>query len=530
MGVWGIEDCPYSTSAPVFALPNIKGAADGSAPFVVQTDASGIALGGVLMQDNGDGNGLRVIAYESRQFSAAEQNYHTGERELGALHHCTTVTWRHYLILTNFRIQGDHRPLEWLMEPGRELSRRQARWCMDLVEVGVPRTEYIKGALLLVPDALSRRPDFKDKDARDGLKEAGVIDPVSDKPTNPLASLVADYISPSPPSTRPHWAQRMDSWLAAVETISAAEDAIDMVETIALMNPKTYKGKMGPGLDLDMTSPSAPAAVKTPTPSERVTRSKSKRESVPPDSAPQEVVSSKKAPALAQREAPVRTSKKTVATPQPQQSAPPLSPHAARRRWTRMPEDTQNWRVRKEYFDKYTNKFGKFDVDACCDLGGHNRQVDRFWSNCLDEKWRGLQVWCNPPYNSNHIIAEAILYKYIQEWRADPEHTSAVFILPDLQSKLPAWRRLFRLAGMQIVEVIPTHDDKGEPNQVFETPNGKAHDLLWPVLVVHAPPAKPQADTKPWKEFSGGFGGEELRMMLALGSPPAQSAKQSNLE
>ena len=50
------------------------------------------------------------------------------------------------------------------MEPGRELSRRQARWYMDLVEVGVPRMEYIKGALLLVPDALSRRPDFKDKD------------------------------------------------------------------------------------------------------------------------------------------------------------------------------------------------------------------------------------------------------------------------------------------------------------------------------------------------------------------------------
>ncbi|KAK3241434.1 hypothetical protein CYMTET_48786 [Cymbomonas tetramitiformis] len=46
---------------------------------------------------------------------------------------------------------------------------------------------------------------------------------------------------------------------------------------------------------------------------------------------------------------------------------------------------------------------------------------------------------------------------------------------------------------MQIVEVIPTHDEKGDPNQVFETPDGKAFDLRWPfVLVVHAPPAKPQ--------------------------------------
>ncbi|KAK3281817.1 hypothetical protein CYMTET_10413 [Cymbomonas tetramitiformis] len=82
MQQWAFEELKKAlTSAPVLALPNIKGAADGTAPFVVQTDASGIALGGVLMQDNGDGLGLRVIAYESRQFSAAEQNYHTGERD-----------------------------------------------------------------------------------------------------------------------------------------------------------------------------------------------------------------------------------------------------------------------------------------------------------------------------------------------------------------------------------------------------------------------------------------------------------------
>ncbi|KAK3258434.1 hypothetical protein CYMTET_32520 [Cymbomonas tetramitiformis] len=172
---WAFDELKTAlSSAPVLALPDMKAAADGSAPFLVQTDASGVALGGVLMQDTGDG--MRVIAYDSRQFSAAEQNYHTGERELCALHHCTTVTWRHYLFSSDFRLQGDHRPLEWLMSPGRELSRRQARWYMDLVEVGVPRMEYVKGALLLVPDALSRRPDYVTKDPRDGLKEAGVVD------------------------------------------------------------------------------------------------------------------------------------------------------------------------------------------------------------------------------------------------------------------------------------------------------------------------------------------------------------------
>eukprot|EP00854_Cymbomonas_tetramitiformis_P034597 gene34597-biopygen34145 len=46
------------------------------------------------------------------------------------------------------------------------------------------------------------------------------------------------------------------------------------------------------------------------------------------------------------------------------------------------------------------------------------------------------------------------------------------------------------MAGMRIVEVIPTHDGKGAPTQLFETPDGVLHDLPWPVLVVHAPPTK----------------------------------------
>ncbi|KAK3258756.1 hypothetical protein CYMTET_32212 [Cymbomonas tetramitiformis] len=81
------------------------------------------------------------------------------------------------------------------------LTIRQARWYMDLVEVGVPRMEYIKGALLLVPYALSRRPDFKDNDVREGLREAGVLDPVSDLPTNPALSTLdtEEFFEITPP-------------------------------------------------------------------------------------------------------------------------------------------------------------------------------------------------------------------------------------------------------------------------------------------------------------------------------------------
>ncbi|KAK3274914.1 hypothetical protein CYMTET_16929 [Cymbomonas tetramitiformis] len=467
MQQWAFEELKKAlTSAPVLALPNIKGAADGTAPFVVQTDASGIALGGVLMQDNGDGLGLRVIAYESRQFSAAEQNYHTGERELGALHHCTTVTWRHYLIFTNFRIQGDHRPLEWLMEPGRELSRRQARWYMDLVEVGVPRMEYIKGALLLVPDALSRRPDFKDKDVREGLKEAGVIDPTSDLPKDPLATLESECFSSSPPAAHPHWAQTVDCWLSAVETLSVAEQAMDMGETIALVNPKLYKGMKEDHLDFDMPDwPEADSAKPTEAPHGppdrappqiRITRSMSRAGKASTTPAPPQLVSPKTRTPTSRADASATPTEKVPASSPPPQKAPQQSAPSPvlypQKRQASLPEDSQNWRVRAEYSSKYAEKFGPFDVDACCDFGGRNRQADRFWTDCLSEKWRGLRIWCNPPYNSKHITVEAILNKYIAEWKADPENTSAVFVLPDHQSKLPAWRKLFRKANMQIVE------------------------------------------------------------------------------
>ena len=109
-------------TAPTLILPDQKAAHNGTSPFVVQTAASAVALAGVLMQDLG--KGLQPIAFESKQFSSAEQNYHAGERELAAIHHCTTQTWRHYLIFTEFRLMGDHAPLKWLFAPGRELSRR----------------------------------------------------------------------------------------------------------------------------------------------------------------------------------------------------------------------------------------------------------------------------------------------------------------------------------------------------------------------------------------------------------------------
>ncbi|KAK3263897.1 hypothetical protein CYMTET_27326 [Cymbomonas tetramitiformis] len=254
------------------------------------------------------------------------------------------------------------------------------------------RLEYIKGALLLIPDALSRRPDFKDKDVREGLKEAGVIDPTSDLPKDPLATLESECFSSAPPAAHPHWAQTVDCWLSAVETLSVAEQAIGLGETIALVNPKLYRGAKGDDLDFDMPDwPEAKGVKPTETPREppdraspriRITRSMSRAGKASATPAPPQSVPRKTQTPTPRADASTAPTEKTPASlppPEkvPQQSAPPSSLPPRKRR-DRHPEDPQNWRVRAEYSSKYIEKFGPFDVDACCDFGGRktDKQID----------------------------------------------------------------------------------------------------------------------------------------------------------
>ena len=171
-------------SAPVLALPDQEAARNGTSTFVFQTDASDFALGGVLMQDSGDR--LRPIAFESRSLNPAEQNYSTTEKELLALLHCCKI-WRHYFEDSKWVIQGDHRPLQWLFEPGRELTRRQARWVGYLQEMGTPRITHVPGAIIPVPDALSRRSDLPKYTPEEGLDAKRNVNPVDELNTREVS-------------------------------------------------------------------------------------------------------------------------------------------------------------------------------------------------------------------------------------------------------------------------------------------------------------------------------------------------------
>lgn len=58
---------------------------DSSLPFVLEVDASEIAVGAVLSQRQGAKALLHPVALFSRKLSAAERNYDTGDRELLAI-------------------------------------------------------------------------------------------------------------------------------------------------------------------------------------------------------------------------------------------------------------------------------------------------------------------------------------------------------------------------------------------------------------------------------------------------------------
>ena len=138
-------------TAPVLHLPDV------GRPFIIMTDASLIASGGVLMQCDGNGD-LHPCAYLSQTFSPAERNYDIYDWELLAVIHALEH-WCHYLQGTAHPITllTDHKNLTYFRQP-QKLSRRQARWMMFLQDFDL-HFIHLPSSAMGPADALSRLPD-----------------------------------------------------------------------------------------------------------------------------------------------------------------------------------------------------------------------------------------------------------------------------------------------------------------------------------------------------------------------------------
>lgn len=132
---------------PILAYPNIDD------QFILDTDASGVAIGAVLSQVQ-EGN-ERVIAYYSRALKKAERNYCVTRRELlavvdGVRH------FHHYLYGKKFVVRTDHGALRWLVG-FKDLEGQMARW-LEILGTYDYEVVYRPGGQHGNADALSRRP------------------------------------------------------------------------------------------------------------------------------------------------------------------------------------------------------------------------------------------------------------------------------------------------------------------------------------------------------------------------------------
>ena len=147
--------------------------------------------------------------------------------------------------------------------------------------------------------------------------------------------------------------------------------------------------------------------------------------------------------------------------------------------------DTDDWMFDSSQFAVYNEKFGPFSIEACASDDGSNAHLPEHWcpsNSCLDNSWIGHTVFCNPPWR----LIQPILEHFLCCREQDPEHTHAVFVLPNWpwQSWYPKIMQHF-----DMVDYFPT----GSQLFTAQSPlNASQESRLvlgptrWPVMVLRS--------------------------------------------
>jgi len=134
--------------------PHILKLPDVSEPFILQTDASHVGIGAVLLQEDSAGE-KRPIAFASHKLQPRETNYSTIECE------CLAIVWgvtkfQEYLYGKEFLLETDHKPLQYLRE-AKFQNGRLMRWALTLQPYRF-LLRAIDGKENVGADCLSRNP------------------------------------------------------------------------------------------------------------------------------------------------------------------------------------------------------------------------------------------------------------------------------------------------------------------------------------------------------------------------------------
>ena len=126
--------------------------------FELEVNASGFAVGAVLLQKKNDGK-RHPVGYYSTTLNAAERNYNIYDLELLAIVKALKH-WQPLLAGSPHKIKvfSDHMNLKYWRDP-QKISQCMAREVLELSEYDL-EIHHIKRTLNGRADALSRRPDY----------------------------------------------------------------------------------------------------------------------------------------------------------------------------------------------------------------------------------------------------------------------------------------------------------------------------------------------------------------------------------
>ena len=156
---WTTEiNSAFDALKEAFRNRNQLSRSDPDLPFVLQTDASAVGMGSVLMQEGPEGERL-IISYASAKLSPTEARYQCNEQE------CLAVVWaikkyRPYLEDRPFILRTDSKTLTWLRQM-KDSRAKLNRWHIFLSELSFI-IEHCPGKNNELPDALSRQPNSEE--------------------------------------------------------------------------------------------------------------------------------------------------------------------------------------------------------------------------------------------------------------------------------------------------------------------------------------------------------------------------------
>ena len=120
--------------------------------YLLETDASRLALGAVLSQRQSDGK-YHPVAFGSRALHGVEANYHSTKLEFLAMK-WSIEHFQTYLLGHHFKVHTDNNPLTYFFTSPNMDAMKQ-RWSNELAKYDFS-LEYQKGKNNTVADALSR--------------------------------------------------------------------------------------------------------------------------------------------------------------------------------------------------------------------------------------------------------------------------------------------------------------------------------------------------------------------------------------